>query len=213
MDVALITLLHVLVLVYWLGGDLGAFLSSFVLSDAKAAPAARMTAAKLLANLDMAPRTALILAAPTGITLAQAKGWLTLAPELLATIWIAGLIWLALAWRQHLLHTGPKSLTSRADLVIRAAAIAALIGAAALAPMPLFLQIKCALLAMAIVAGLLIRLMLRPFGPALGQLATGAPTPETNAVIAQSLNRARPAVLAIWAILVAAAWLGLAAPQ
>ena len=40
-----LTLLHILVLVYWLGADLGAFLSASVLADASKPAPARMAAA------------------------------------------------------------------------------------------------------------------------------------------------------------------------
>jgi hypothetical protein len=76
--VALLALLHLLIPVYWLGGDLGAFYSSrFMIDPARTVPE-RMMALKILNNIDMAPRTTLILAFPTGFTLAVAKGWIDL---------------------------------------------------------------------------------------------------------------------------------------
>lgn len=211
MDVALLTLLHLLVLVYWLGGDLGAFVASFKVTDTAASPQARLAAAGLVANVDMAPRTALILAAPTGVTLATAKAWFAPPAWTLPALWIVAVIWLALAWRQHLTHATGASLIGRIDTLVRYAAIAALL-AAAFAPMPLFLRIKCALLAGAIVAGLAIRHLLKPFGPALASLASGAPTDAQNATLAATLGQARLAVLCIWALILAAAWFGVATP-
>lgn len=218
MDLAALTLLHLFVFVYWLGGDLGAFYASSILSDPDAAPAARLAAAKVVANVDMAPRTALILAFPTGATLAVAKGWWTLSPALHGAIWIGGLLWLALAWRLHLGHAPPGSGLRTLDLGIRWLALAALAGAggAALAgalELPLFLAVKLLILAAAIGAGLAVRGALKRFGPAIGRLAAGDADPDTNAAIAGSLARVRPAVLLIWLLLVAAAFLGIWTPQ
>lgn len=217
MDLAALTLLHLLVFVYWLGGDLGAFYASFTLSDANAAPAARLAAAKVVANVDMAPRTALILALPTGATLAAAEGWWALSPVAQGSLWIACLLWLALAWRLHLKHAPPGSALRVLDLAIRWSALAALAGAGAAAlvgalDLPLFLALKLLLLAAAIGAGLAVRGALKAFGPALGRLAAGDAGPETNAVIAGGLARVRPAVVLIWLTLAAAAFLGLWAP-
>ncbi|MDX2236825.1 MAG: hypothetical protein NW203_04595 [Hyphomonadaceae bacterium] len=208
MELAALSFLHVLVFVYWLGGDLGAFAASFALTNDKAAPAARLAAAKLLGDLDMAPRTALILAAPTGLALAEAKGWLALGAPLIAAVWAGSLVWLALAWRIHLKH-GAAPWSRRVDLAIRVAALVALAAAAAMAPIEGVLRIKLALLAGAIACGLFIRYALRSFGPALAPLAAGAPTPQSDAAIADALRIARPGVIAIWALISAAAWLGL----
>lgn len=222
MDVtlALATLAHVLVLVYWLGGDVGAFVSSRIVSDPTRAAAARIAAAGVLANVDMAPRTALILAAPTGIGLAVAIGWLTLPAWQLAAIWIGCLAWLAIAWIIHLKHLPPSALLRRLDLILRWVVLAKLITVAlwpgtifGFGPLPQFLKLKCAILAACIGCGLAIRAILAPFGPAFVALARDGPSPAGDAAIAASLNRARPIVMLLWALLLAAAFLGIAQPQ
>jgi len=87
---AAIVLLHVLVLVYWLGGDLGAFYGSGFMTDPKRTLPERLMALKLLNDIDMAPRTALILAFPTGFAAAWTRGWLTVPGWSVALIWIVG---------------------------------------------------------------------------------------------------------------------------
>lgn len=210
---AFATLLHVLVFVYWLGGDLGAFYASSLLTDPARPVPARATAATVLSNIDMAPRTALILAAPTGLQLAALKGWLALDAVALVVVWAASLVWLALAWAIHLQHAPPGSSMRSVDLGVRWLAMVALVTAAAmLADAPLFLRLKLAILAAAIACGLFIRLTLKPFGPAFATVLATGPTPETDAVLARSIAHARPGVLLIWALLIAAAWLGIATP-
>jgi hypothetical protein len=221
MDVtlALATLAHLLVLVYWLGGDVGAFVSSRIVSDPTKSAPARIAAAGVLANVDMAPRTALILAAPTGISLAAAKGWMVVVDWKLAVLWLGFLAWLALAWIIHLKHLAPGALMRRIDLVIRWIVMAKLIGLAVWPgplfsgeTLPLFLKWKCAILAACIGCGLLIRLMLAPFGPAFGAMVRDGATASTDATIAATLSRARPIVILLWALLIAAAFFGLAQP-
>lgn len=217
MDLALFTLLHLLVFVYWLGGDLGVFYSSTILTNTKQSAAARVAAAQVLAQVDMAPRSAMILTLPTGLTLAAVKGWLVLGPLALTLIWGTGLLWLALAWLSHLRHLSPTSVLRRGDLAIRWVVIAALaVLALNLWPhapgLPLFLKAKCAILATTILCGLLIRRALARFGPAFVRLAQEGASAETDAEIARALNESRPLVLTIWFLLLAAAFLGLAKP-
>ena len=57
MGLALLTLMHVLIFVYWLGGDMGAFYGSTFMTDQKRSVPERMMALKIINNIDMAPRT------------------------------------------------------------------------------------------------------------------------------------------------------------
>jgi len=213
---ALLALLHLLVPIYWLGGDLGAFYSAGFLIDPRRTVPERLLALRILNNIDMAPRTALILALPTGLLLAHAKGWLALShSELLATC-IAGAAWAALAWAIHLRHAASSPLLRRTDLAIRWIVLVSLIIAGGLGlvhHLPLFIALKCLLLAAAIAMGLLIRRLLVPlFAPVIAMRQTGATTPEQDRAIAGVIARTRPAVLCIWAIILAASLLGLAKP-
>ncbi|MDP7297072.1 MAG: hypothetical protein QGF92_06425, partial [Gammaproteobacteria bacterium] len=47
---------HLLLFVYWLGGDLGVYYSSGMVVDPKLSNSARVTAAKIMVNLDFVPR-------------------------------------------------------------------------------------------------------------------------------------------------------------
>lgn len=217
MALDLATLAHVLVLVYWLGGDLGAFHASFILTDRSKPQAVRAMAGMMLAHLDMAPRSALILALPTGVTLLALNGWWPLPAGLLVAVWLGGLVWLALAWWLHLSHAPPGHLARRADLMVRWVVLVGLVASALLlqapsGPLPVFLQAKLLILAAAIGCGLWIRFLLGPFGAAFGALVAGRAGEAEEAVIATALSRARPIVLCLWALLLAAALLGIAQP-
>jgi hypothetical protein len=212
MDIALLTLLHILVFVYWLGGDLGVFYSSTILTDTKTSPQGRIAAAKVLAQVDMAPRTAMILTLPTGLALALHSGILDIPPFLVALAWILAVAWLYLAWTIHIKHLPPSSIMRRGDLVVRFAMILGLVGWAVLGELPLFVALKLCILATTIGLGLLIRRALGPFGAAFGTMMATGPTPETDQIIAKCLNQSRPFVVGIWVLLIIAALLGLAKP-
>lgn len=215
-EIAIFTLLHLLVFVYWLGGDLGAFYTSRFLIQPGVPVDRRMLAAKIVNDVDMAPRTALILAFPTGLTLAHVKGWLSLPLPLLVAVWIIALGWLALAWAIHMKHGGAPALWRNTDLGLRWALIFGLAATAAwniagAGSLPLFLSLKLLALAGCTALGLFIRAVLKPLGPALMGLA-GPDGPAAEASLAATLNRARPLVTGIWALLIAAALLALFKP-
>ena len=209
-------LLHILVLVYWLGGDLGAFYASRLLVDPQRPPEARAAAANILMNVDMAPRMGLIFAFPTGFALAVSRGWIDVDPVWIAAAFALAALWALAAWLVHL-KTGPHGLAGRFDTAVRAVALIGLIAAAVqslagLYELPLFLALKLLLLALAIACGLMIRRALKPFGPAFAQLVAGKGDTATDAAIAASLAQAKPYVLIIWAALIAAAALGVWTP-
>ena len=217
LTVAILSLLHVLVFVYWLGGDLGAFYASRYLTRPGVNADRRLLAATMVGDVDMAPRSALILAFPTGLALAEAKGWTALGWAPVAAVASVALLWLGLAWQRHLAHGQGSPLFRLIDLGLRWLLVAVLIGgavagAAGFVPLPLFLVVKCAALAGCVLLGLLIRRTLVPLGPALGALAKPGDPSEAERIVADTLARARPQVKAIWALLLLAAFFGLLTP-
>jgi len=127
---ALLELLHILILVYWLGGDLGAFVASRIVADPARPPAGRAAAAKILMDVDMAPRMALIFAFPTGFALALYEGWLQIDAVWIAPAFALALVWAAAAWMVHL-KAGPDGLAKRIDMAIRIVALIGFAGAGA----------------------------------------------------------------------------------
>lgn len=215
--IALFSLLHVLVFVYWLGGDLGAFYASRYLTQPGVSAERRLFAAKMVGDVDMAPRTSLILALPTGLALAQVKGWLDLGWPTIAGVAAIAAVWAGLAWFRHLHHDAQNPALAKIDMGLRWGLIAGLsLGAAAgltgFVSIPLFLSVKFLALAGCVILGLIIRRTLTPLFPALGALASGSDAPGAEGTIANTLARARPQVKAIWMLLLIAAFFGLWTP-
>lgn len=214
---ALLTLLHLLVPIYWLGGDLGAFYSSRFLVDPARTVPERMMALMILNNIDMAPRTTLIMAFPTGLSLAVAKGWLGLPAGVLAVVWIAFLGWLALAWAVHLKHGPAGAGLKRIDIAVRYFVLAALVaggvgGLAGGIALPLFIALKLLVLAGCVIIGLIVRRQLVPLFPAIIALRHNGPTPEGDAAIRAVISVTQPTVIVLWGLVLLAAFLGLATP-
>lgn len=217
MEITLFALLHLLIFVYWLGGDVGVFYASTLLTDKKREAAGRLAAGKIVADVDLAPRFCLLLALPTGLALAAVKGWLQINPLWIMTAFIVSFGWIYIVIQLHIHHAGMEMM-KRIDTVLRLAFLSSLMisgvgGLIGAFPIPLFIALKLLILAFAVSMGLLVRIALKPFGPAYVSLATSGPDPDTDRIIKSCLNRARPAVLMIWVALLLAAWLGLATPM
>nr|BFE70308.1 hypothetical protein GCM10020092_036090 [Actinoplanes digitatis] len=100
--------LHIVLMVFWLGGDLGVFYSSRYVIDPALAPAARLTALKIMSGLDLGPKICLILFLPSGLTLISldphggyAFGMKLLPWWLLVAAWLGALVWLWLMYTDH----------------------------------------------------------------------------------------------------------------
>lgn len=227
--------LHVFLLVYWLGGDLGTYYSSRYVMRPDLPIEARRTALAIMSFCDVFPRICLVLFLPSGLTLLAlgpySGGYL--ARWMLIPIWIGGLAWLWMVITEYRSHgaASPRLVwIRRLDLWIRYAVIAGtvglglatLVGGDAVASRlsgldvtsnPRWLGLKIAMYGIAVLAGVLIRRDLRPFGPAWVRLVTtGGSTPELEAGIGGAIHRSERWVYVIWVCVIGAAVLGILKP-
>lgn len=211
----LLLLIHLLLFVYWLGGDLGVFYTAGYLSRSDLPPATRAVVAKIMLALDMVPRICLVLMLPVGVALSAGLGLLSLPGWVPPALFVFAILWLALVWTIHARERQPIAATlARIDWAVR---ITVVVGMAAASLSVLsegqgWLAAKMAIFAVTIVCGLIIRVRLKPFGTWFGRLMTEGSSPEVEVGIARSIAQVKPAVLLIWAGLVVNAWLGLAKP-
>lgn len=208
----LIQFLHLIGFAYWLGGDLGVFMSSYVVTDSQQPPAVRVSAAKLLFALDQIPRICMTLMLPLGIHLAWRMGALPVSGTMIAVFWLIALAWLA---NVIILHKSPGGPTATLDLGFRASLSLILLGVGLgsllfdAVAMPYWVAAKLAIFGGLIACGLLVRIQLRPFGPAFARIASGDGTAEDDAAIQRSLGKTRPIVITIWLGLLVSAALGI----
>ncbi|MFE9581536.1 hypothetical protein ACFYO1_34525 [Nocardia sp. NPDC006044] len=220
--------LHLVLFVFWLGGDLGVFYSSRFVIDPELSASARATALAIMSGLDLGPKICLVLFLPSGVTL------MALAPHgatvfgidlfpwwFVVLVWIFGAGWLTLTVLTHRTH-GRLASVRRADLFIRFAVIAGLAGTGGYALLahdpfgvttnPRWLGAKILLYTVAVAAGLGIRMTLRPFGPAFGTLMTEGSSEPVERTLRRSVDGCLPYVWLIWGSVLAAATLGVLKP-
>jgi len=212
----LMKLLHVIGFAYWLGGDLGVFFASFIVVNDKLPANVRVTAAKLLFALDQAPRICMTMMLPTGIHLTWQMGVFSFSSTVMAVIWLVAFGWLAMVITLHnAAQSKGKALLTTFDFWFRLLLSSGLVAAGAIAQftdqlaMPHWVAIKLMIFGGLIGSGLLVRVRLRPFGPAFAKMARDTADEADNQVIKSSLAGTRPFVIAIWIGLVISAALGL----
>jgi hypothetical protein len=213
-------LVHVLLFVYWLGGDLGVFYGSrFRNSNAQDVPT-RQLIGKITGAVDMAPRTTLVLMMPVGLTLAADLDLSPVTGWWLGLVWIASLAWLWLVWRVHL-EASPerKKRLAGFDMRLRWLVLVVLTVSALstfISGEPFgenWLAVKVLLYAAMIGCGIMIRITIKPYGAAFQSLVDNGSTPETEATIQAVAKVSRRWVKTIWALLLVAAWFGIAQPN
>ncbi|MET7770054.1 hypothetical protein [Nocardia sp. NPDC005366] len=221
-------ILHIVLFVFWLGGDLGVFYSSRFVIDPALSQGARATALSIMSGLDLAPKICLVLFLPSGVTLmsldphgATLFGIELFAWWIVVGVWVFAAGWLTLTVIQHRTH-GRFAAVLWTDLGIRYVVVAGLAVAGVytvavdepfgVTTEPRWLGAKILLYAAAIAAGLGIRMTLRPFGAAFGALMTTGSTDEVERAIRRSVDGCLPYVWTIWGSVLAAAALGVLKP-
>lgn len=204
-EIALLKFAHVLGLVYWLGADLGVFYSSYILCDDQQPSKVRVSAARILFALDQAPRVSMTLMLPLGVHLAVSVGYIVAPSWLVPAIWLLAAGWLTMVLLLHFKgHGDALPGLKRFDLLFRAVLVIALVGiglVAMIGAMPgvtSWAGTKLAIFGALVFCGLMVRIQLKPFGPAFGQLVRGEATETDNQAIRRSIGGTRPFVLAIW---------------
>jgi hypothetical protein len=229
---SLLILLHLMLLTFWLGADLGTYYSSRYVSQPDLSPPQRITALKIMAFVDMGPRICLVLFLPSGISLMAADpisegvkilgipadSWYAIA-----LAWLAGLAWLSLVIADHHYGSNPLGVLARKiDTVVRLVAVPALVGFGLYAILatdpfgvetnPKWLGGKVALYGLAIGCGVAIRWNLRPFPGGLQRLMAEGSSPEVEDAVGGSIKRSQPYVWAIWVLVITIALLGVWKP-
>ncbi len=202
----LMVILHVLLFVYWLGGDLGVFYSSKFVVKADISPEARSIAAKIMLDLDLIPRMCMAMMLTVGGILTEFIG----IPHPLyqkVGIVLLGPVWLFCVTYLHFWHGGKAyAAITKFDMFIRWAVVIGLPMSVALhwesnrlAEYP-WVAGKLIMFAFLVFCGIMVRGKIGPFFSVLMKCRAGEmPTDEENAAQVKSLAQVRVWVFMIWA--------------
>jgi hypothetical protein len=219
METGVWVFIHILLLVFWLGTDLGVF----ILARAARRPDLSFPQRAVLLQygmvIDVVPRICLTISFPVALHLTASMGYLSPPPAAFAAAWAIGLGWLGLLYAMHKAEGTPRQARlSSLNLALQGVlgVIVVGLGAASLAGAgpfnPGWLAWKVLLFGLIFPCAIMIDVEFRPMGPAFARLASEGSSPEVEAVISRTVDRAIVWVLAIYALVLAIAFLGTVTP-
>ena len=211
--------IHVMLLVYWLGGDLGVFVLARAAKRPELSFAERAFALKMAVTIDVIPRLCFTVMFPVGLHVAASGGWLQVPTWAFTVAWLVAAGWIALlmvigrnegkpmAETLNRVHLGLQALLL---LVLGWLGVESLLGNG---PLPGgWFGAKILLFALIFAMSIGIDFAFRPIGPAFMRLATEGSKPEIEAVIGRAVDGAIRYVLGLYALLAVIAFLGITKP-
>ncbi|MEO0577293.1 MAG: hypothetical protein AAFZ58_01275, partial [Pseudomonadota bacterium] len=96
--VALLRWIHILAMVYWLGGEWGVFQSSYNVVNRKLSLEERRRHMETAYRIDILARTGIILLLPLGLHLGHLWNVQPYGGPWLVGIWVATAVWLSITW-------------------------------------------------------------------------------------------------------------------
>jgi hypothetical protein len=213
----LLVIFHLLLFVYWLGGDMGVFYSSGMVIDPKLSNSARVTAAKIMVNLDLVPRICMSLMLTVGGLLSEK--FIAHPPWQIVGFVLLGPGWLGMVLFIHLNEGTPLAKTvTRIDYwfrwilviyLITSVTVSFVLGRLSAEP---WIGGKLIVFAGMVFCGLMIRKFIPPYGIGIHKLRNDESSDEINASMDKSLALCRPFVYAIWIGLLIECVLGVVQP-
>ena len=97
-EVLVLRWLHILCMVYWLGGEWGVFQTSFNIMNRSASLEERRRHMETAYRIDILARTGIITLLPLGLHMGNIYGLQPYGGNFLTVMWIAVAGWLALCW-------------------------------------------------------------------------------------------------------------------
>lgn len=208
--------IHVMLLVYWLGGDLGVFVLARAAKRPDLSFAERAFALKMAVTIDLIPRLCFTVMFPVGLHVAASGGWLEVPVWAFIVSWAVAAGWIALLLAIGRNEGKPLGETlNRLHLAFQAVMLVVIggLGVQALlgnGPLPGgWFGAKILLFALVFAMGIGIDFAFRPIGPAFLRLATEGSKPDIEAAIGGAVDGAIRYVLGLYALLAVIAFLGI----
>ena len=208
---------HVLLFVFWLGTDVGVFLAAKISEKSELSSETRATVLQLGMVLDRLPRSALTLIVPTGMQLAMNLGQLDVPPAAATAVWVVSLLWLGVLWIGFLKPQTPTeqrvmlfnfAMNALLALAVSGYAIYLLMGDS----VATWLALKILMVGLIFVAGVVLDTLFKPAVEAFLEIVSHGGTEERDAKYSRAISPVYIVVLAIYALVLVAAYLGLAKP-
>ncbi len=222
-ELAILRWVHILAMVYWLGGEWGVFQTSYHVTNPALALDERKRHMETAYRIDILARTGIVLLLPLGLHMGKLFGFV---PLLEGTgvwwMWAFFAVWLAMTWTAFIKRETDLGIAvTKAEEFLRYPLIAALVAAAGMSfagsgPIVsgennFWYPSKMGLYAFALVIGLFLRVVMRRWTARFRILAAG-PDAAQEAALAREIGQARIAAYIYWVTIASVCFLGAVKP-
>lgn len=207
-ELGILRWLHIIAMVYWLGGEWGVFQTSYNVVNRKLPMEERRRHMETAYRIDILARSGIILLLPLGLHMGTlwgvqpfAGGWLTL-------FWVLGLSWLLLCWMAFIYRETDTGLKlTKIDESLRfilipllfLTALSSLLGHGPFASgeNQLWFSAKVLVYSLMLIIGLKLRFVMREWTVMFRRLAEG-PNPEVEMTLERSMRISRYLAYLYW---------------
>lgn len=214
--------LHIIAMVYWLGGEWGVFQTSYKVTNPALALDERARHMDTAYRIDIMARTGIISLLPLGLHMGYIWGVQPLGGGWLALMWVIWAVWMAITWGAFAQRGTPtgKRLSDIEDwtryILIPALLIVSISSLAGAGPFlagegQKWFAAKILTFGLLLVLGVGLRLIMHEWRAMFPVLASG-PNPEVEAKLKRSIRLGRGIAYVYWFGIAATAFLGAVKP-
>lgn len=214
--------LHVLAMVYWLGGEWGVFQTSYNVVNRALSLDERRRHMETAYRIDILARTGILMLLPLGLHLGNLYGLQPYGGQWLTLMWAVMLSWLALTWSAFFARESDLGVRlTKIDealrfILIPALAIVAVRSLQGHGPLTIgegtyWYGAKLLLYAFALVLGLGLRFIMRAWTTRFRRLAEG-PDPREEAALEREIGYGRAIAYIYWVTIAGVCFLGATKP-
>jgi hypothetical protein len=221
-QLAILRWLHIVAMVYWLGGEWGVFQTSYKVVNPRLPLDERLRHMDTAYRIDILARTGIISLLPLGLHMGHLWGIQPLGGAWLTGMWLLWAAWMALTWAAFLARGTPrfKPLSNAEDwtrylliptlLII---SVSSLMGHGPLAAGEgqRWYSAKMLTYGLALIIGVILRLVMHEWQKSFPKLAAG-PDPALEARLDRSIRVGRSVAYLYWVLILTTAFLGAVKP-
>lgn len=216
--------LHIVAMVYWLGGEWGVFQTSFHVINRNLQMAERRRHMETAYRIDILARTGIIILLPLGMHMGNMWGVQPYGGSFLTGVWVFYAAWLALCWAAfYYRETDLGLLLTKADEAIRYLVIPAIIIASVssllgygpfnAAEGQKWFSIKLLVFSFLLVIGLLLRFIMREWTTLFRKLDEKENSADIEERLEKSIRFGRRLAYIYWIGILTVAFFGAAKPM
>jgi hypothetical protein len=215
----LVLYLHVLLFVYWLGGDLGVFALALTLKNKNYSVEQRMVHMRLSLTIDMIPRVCMATIAPVGLWLASELELVSYPDWLGMVLWVVAAIWIAAEFTAF--KNFDKPIALKMYMITGVVFLAGFLGFGGYGLYSLingepfmspWLAMKVFLFGMIFLVSIMMAVFYAPLEAIFATMLNEGSSPELEAKVTKQVNRGAFFTVLLFVLLVTMGFLGLAKP-